>query len=246
MTMESERAMRPLQRFDTLPPELQRAALAELADAALALCAARAAGRARLINLSENATYAVDGAADGRRYALRIHREGYHSREAIASELAWAEALRDAGVVVTPNPVPGRDGAIIQAMAHPTMARPRNIVLFDWEAGAEPGIGDDLAGPFETLGAVTARMHRHARAWRRPAGFERLTWDFETSLGDTAPHWGRWRDGMGLDPAKEALFARTVAADRRPARRLWQGAGPLRPDPLRPPPRQPPHRRRRR
>ena len=212
MTMESERAMRPLQRFDTLPPELQRAALDELANASLALYPLGNEASARLINLSENATFRVDGADDGKRYALRIHREGYHSLEAIASELAWAVALRQSGVVVTPSPVPGRDGAIIQALGHETMARPRSIVLFDWEAGIEPGIGDDLAGPFFTLGAVTARMHRHARGWRRPGGFERLTWDFETSLGDSSPHWGRWRDGMGIDRAKEALFERTVAA----------------------------------
>jgi Ser/Thr protein kinase RdoA (MazF antagonist) len=55
-------------------------------------------------------------------------------------------------------------------------------------------------------------MHAHARDWVRPKGFTRLTWDFETSLGQSAPHWGRWRDGMGLDAEKEELFGRTVAA----------------------------------
>ncbi len=160
---------------------------------------------ARLVNLSENATFRIDGAADGRPRALRIHRVGYHSREAIASELAWARALREAGVVPTPIPEPGVDGALIQE------AGGRHLVLFAWEAGTEPGIGDALLGPFEALGAVTARMHRHARGWQRPEGFTRLTWDFETSLGEGAPHWGRWRDGMGLDPAKADLFGRTVA-----------------------------------
>ena len=50
----------------------------------------------------------------------------------------------------------------------------------------------------------------HVRGWQRPAGFERLTWDFDTSLG-TRPHWGSWRDGMGLTPEIEALFERTIA-----------------------------------
>ena len=49
--------------------------------------------------------------------ALRLHREGYHSREAIASELAWATALRAAGVVATPVPLPGTDGRLIQTSA---------------------------------------------------------------------------------------------------------------------------------
>jgi Ser/Thr protein kinase RdoA (MazF antagonist) len=201
-----------MRHFDVLSHEEQRRALEDLANAALSLYALGGAARARLINLSENATYRVDGAGDGRRYALRVHRDGYHSRQAVASELAWAVALRRSGVVVTPSPVPGRDGEIIQSLAHSSMSRARNIVLFDWEDGVEPGIGDDLALPFETLGAVTARMHGHSRAWTRPAGFTRLTWDLETSLGDEAPHWGRWRDGMGLDPATAALFERTVEA----------------------------------
>lgn len=204
--------MRDGSAFDGLDHGAQQAALAELANEALALWPLGGAARARLINLSENATYAVEGAGGGRRYALRIHRAGYHSREAIGSELAWAQALRREGIVVTPVPVPGKDGGILQSLAHRTMGSPRNIVLFQWEDGVEPGIGDDLEGPFETLGAVTARMHGHAKAWKRPAGFTRLTWDFGTSLGETAPHWGRWRDGMGMDAEKEALFGRTVAA----------------------------------
>jgi Ser/Thr protein kinase RdoA (MazF antagonist) len=90
------------------------------------------------------------------------------------------------------------------------MSQPRNIVLFDWETGSEPGIGEDLLAPFEVLGEVTARMHLHARQWQRPAWFTRHTWDFETSLGDDKPHWGRWRDGMGVDAEREKLFGRTV------------------------------------
>ena len=50
---------------------------------------------ARLINLSENATYRVEDPAAGKRWALRVHREGYHSKTAIASELAWLTALRE-------------------------------------------------------------------------------------------------------------------------------------------------------
>jgi Ser/Thr protein kinase RdoA (MazF antagonist) len=196
--------------FDRLPHAEQLAALEELAAEAVALWDLGGRPAVRLLNLSENATFAVEGAGGGRRYALRIHRDGYHSRAAIESELAWVRALRRDGVVITPNPVPGRDGGLIQDLAHPTMARPRHMVLFDWEEGVEPGIGDDLIGPFETLGAVTARMHAHARRWPRPSGFTRLTWDFETSLGDAAPHWGSWRHGMGMDRAKEALFERTV------------------------------------
>ncbi len=195
--------------FDALPHPDQLVVLAEVAQTALALYDIGGTPRVRLLNLSENATYAVEGG--DRRYAIRIHRDGYHSPSAIASELSWLVALREAGVVITPRPIWTRDGRTIAHVGHPLLPRPRAVVLFDWETGAEPSIDDDLIAPFEKLGAVTARMHAHARNWISPPGFTRLIWNFETALGDTAPHWGRWRDGMGVTPEIAALFARTVA-----------------------------------
>ena len=195
--------------FDTLTHEQQLPVLLELAEAATKLYALPEGVSVKLINLSENATYKVE-AADGRCWALRIHRDGYHSKAAVASELAWLMDLRASCVVTTPAPVAGRDGEIIQQLGHRRMPRPRNIVLFEWETGAEPGIGEDLSQPFEVLGEVTARMHLHTKAWKRPSWFTRLTWDFETSLGDDKPHWGRWRDGMGVDDERAKLFGRTV------------------------------------
>jgi Ser/Thr protein kinase RdoA (MazF antagonist) len=186
-------------------PQLE--ALQELAISVLAHYGIAPAAPPRLVNLSENATYRVE---DGRRtFALRVHREGYHSRNAIASELAWLQALRRERVVTTPVPVAGLDGQLIQVARHPEIPRGRNVVLFEWETGVEPSEKDHLTEKFAVLGEVAARMHLHSQAWKQPENFERLTWDFETSLGDR-PHWGRWRDGMGVDPQKEALFARAV------------------------------------
>ncbi len=196
--------------FDGLGHGEQLACLLELAVAATQNYDLPAGLSVKMINLSENATYRVE-APDGRRWALRVHREGYHSKLAIASELAWLMDLRQSGVVVTPAPVKGKDGEIIQVIPHPRMKRPRHVVLSGWETGSEPGIGEDLAEPFEILGEVTARMHTHARQWRRPKWFTRHVWDFETSLGEEKPHGGRWRDGMGVDAEKARLFGRTVA-----------------------------------
>ncbi|MCB1495932.1 MAG: aminoglycoside phosphotransferase, partial [Bauldia sp.] len=141
--------------FDDLPHEEQLRHLADLAAAALASWGIAAREPPALINLSENATYRVDDAGSDRRWAMRVHREGYHSRNAIASELAWLMALRSDGVVVTPAPVPGRDGELIQSVSHPTMARPRQVVLFQWESGEEPSEKDHLTDKFHILGEVT-------------------------------------------------------------------------------------------
>jgi Ser/Thr protein kinase RdoA (MazF antagonist) len=159
------------------------------------------------INASENITYRVEDAASGKRWALRIHRPGYHSKTAIASELAWLTALRQDDAATTPIPVAGRDGELIQSLIVEGLLRPRNVVLFEWEEGDEPE-PSDIAG-FEMLGEAAARMHVHVRRWQKPSWFERHTWDFETSLG-RRPHWGRWQSGLGMTPAAREAFIETV------------------------------------
>jgi Ser/Thr protein kinase RdoA (MazF antagonist) len=162
---------------------------------------------ATLINVSENATYRLDAPSTGGRWALRIHREGYHAPVAIASELAWLAALSDSGAANVPMPIGGRDGELIQQVTAGDGREARNVVLFAWETGSEPA-ANDVKG-FEQLGETTARMHRHVASWQPPSWFERHTWNFDTSLGRT-PHWGRWRDGMGMTPEIEAVLVETV------------------------------------
>jgi Ser/Thr protein kinase RdoA (MazF antagonist) len=182
--------------------------LRAVAEAALGRYGLARALPPALINLSENATYRIDDPESGGRFALRVHRDGYHSRNAISSELAWLKALRRDSVVITPVPVPGSDGDIIQTVSHPALPHPRNVVLFQWENGVEPSEAD-LAGKYALLGELSARMHCHPQSWQRPENFERHSWDFSTSLGDR-PLWGSWRDGIGVDRAKERLFADAV------------------------------------
>jgi Ser/Thr protein kinase RdoA (MazF antagonist) len=193
--------------------ELQR-----IAEAALACYDLPARASATMINLSENATYRID--SGGRKWALRVHREGYHSKLAIGSELAWLQALRQDKAVTTPVPIKGKNGELIQIIDLEGLPS-RHAVLFDWENGAEPSEAE-LLGPFEVLGAVTARMHRHSQAWTRPKNFERLTWDFDGAFG-TVQHWGSWRDGMGLDAEKTRLFQRVVDLIERRLKAFGKG-----------------------
>lgn len=191
----------------TLTHEQLLDCLQRLAEKALRRYDLPAGVAARLINVSENATYRIDDPASGGKWALRVHRDSYHSRTAIASELAWQNSLREGKAANTPVPIPGRDGDMIQTVIVDGLSTPRNVVLFQWEEGREPD-PSDISG-YELLGETAARMHTHVKAWRRPPWFERFTWDFETSLGDT-PHWGRWRQGMGMTPEIERVLASTV------------------------------------
>jgi Ser/Thr protein kinase RdoA (MazF antagonist) len=155
--------------------------------------------------LTENWTFRVeaDGAAP---VVLRIYRPGGRSAVEILSELAWMEALRQESPGLLPDVIPTPSGGkLLQAAREPPLPG-CYCVLFSCAPGCEPG-GDELAAWFPRLGAITARLHRHARAWPVPAWFQRPRWDLATTLGDR-PHWGPWQASV------------TDAEERRQTRRL--------------------------
>src|SRR5258707_1263175 len=85
------------------------------------------------------------------------------------------------------------------------------------QRGSTAGQGGADGGPralahFAELGAITARMHAHARGWRRPAWFTRFRWDDDDAFGagpaGRPGRWGRWRDGVGVGPAEAEVLGR--------------------------------------
>jgi Ser/Thr protein kinase RdoA (MazF antagonist) len=194
---------------------VELAGIEALAVAALERYALDRTATVTLCNVSENHTYRVEDPASGRTFALRVHRPGYRTAPEIESELTWLDALRDDGVVQTPAIVPAADGSRVVSVATPEIGA-RNVVLFDWVAGIAPDLdaGAAAIAQFETLGAISAAMHGHARSWRHPAGFTRPRWDYEHSIGPKG-HWGAWQDGLGIGPEERAQLERldaTIAA----------------------------------
>ncbi len=142
----------------------------------------------KLLTISENHTYCAD---DGEtRLILRVHRAGYHTQPEIHSELDWMTALHAAGTVSTALPVARRDGQRLSQIE--TEGHIHHVSAFTFLAGDEPEVGAHLADRFEDLGAITARLHNHARAWERPASFQRKRWDFDMMFGGISI-WGNWR-----------------------------------------------------
>lgn len=150
---------------------------------------------------------------------LRVHRSGYHTPAAIRSELAWIDAVRADRVVSTPAYLPTTDGSPVAVVD--LDGRTRHVVRFEYVEGVEPD-ASRLAGDFVTLGAISARLHGHTRAWRRPDGFTRFVWDYDSALGERGL-WGRWQAGLGIGPDELAILGRLAEVLRERLRDYGTG-----------------------
>lgn len=208
--------------FEDLTEAEQKVHLADVAARALPHWGLAESTPLTLLNISENATYrvAVPGRDDP--LILRVHRTGYHTTNAVRTELAWMKALQHEAGVRTPQAIPASDGEMIKHVATAALGEQRMVVMFAFIEGAEPDAAA-LLEPFNRLGAIAARMHCHARAWQRPPFFERLVWDYAGTLGADG-NWGRWQDGMGLDDEARTVLGEMDAIIKQRLERF--GSGP--------------------
>ena len=176
-----------------------------------------------LLSLSENATYRVDARDRSEPLVLRVHRPGYHTRNAIETELAWMTALQKDMGIKTPQAIPTLEGQYV--VARGSRLGPdtdeRFVDLFEFIAGDAPDESELLA-PFQRLGRITALLHLHARNWKRPAYFERLVWDYDGCLGSVS-NWGNWRDAPGLDVDDVSVLDQAQATIQRRLQDFGQG-----------------------
>ncbi len=203
---------------DTVPVPGLPADHRSFAEAALPCYGLAPTTSLRLLSLSENATYLAEDA--GRQLVLRVHRPGYHSLDAVRSELRWMSALGSETPVSTPTPISALDGSDVVEVAVDGRS-----LLVD-AVTVVPGCNAEEAPDkvdFSTIGTVTAHLHEHSVSWCPPPDFTRFTWDVDAILGPRA-RWGQWREAPGLTDRDRADIA--AAADVITERLHRFGTGP--------------------
>ena len=204
--------------FYTLDSESQAGRMREVAAAAAAHWGIEPAGL-ELIKYRENAVFKlVDPGGD--RYALRIHRAGYHSDASLRAELAWMAALAESGVAV-PEVLPGPGGDSFVVVTTAGVPEPRQVDIFHWVNGrqlgsVEAGLDDTegIARCYELLGEQAARVHNQAVDWVLPDGFQRHAWDVDGLVGEQ-PFWGRFWELTSLREDERGLLSRARERVRR-------------------------------
>lgn len=219
------------QDFYSLPYFEQIAWLKQLAGAALVHWPLQIES-IELVKYRENGVFKVL-ATDGRTFAVRIHRPGYHEKAAIVSELQWMAALAEAGLDV-PQVVPNTAGDLFVMAQIDQVPEARLVDLFEWVVGntlrqrldgvVQAGDGAGIGKLFEAVGEIMAKLHNHAAVWQAPAGFIRHAWDLEGMVGER-PFWGRFWELEMLTAEQKELMVQTRAQLRQDLASYGQSAG---------------------
>lgn len=160
----------------------------------------------QVIKVRENAVFRMT-LDDGTKLAARVHRPGYHSNEALASEFSWLLDLQASGVH-TVRPLLSKNGNPFECVYCAKTGTTRQVDLLHWIEGeslgsVEDGVGDTataVRAAYLKIGQTAALVHAHGQTWVRPKHFKRPRWDLEGLLGAN-PHWGRFWE---LDKLNEA------------------------------------------
>jgi Ser/Thr protein kinase RdoA (MazF antagonist) len=192
---------------DALPP------LETTARRALPRFGIAPAAPLELIHHRENAVFRVEDPADGSRWAMRVHRPGYHTSDEIRSELRWMDALREAGVP-TPRARPGTDGDPLQHVTPSGGDTPLQVDVLAWIEGRSLAAGGEDLEVHRLVGRTSALIQQHGRAWTPPPGFSRPVWDVDALIGPRAL-WGDYADLAVLAAAELALMHRAADCVRR-------------------------------
>ncbi|MFT4215614.1 MAG: phosphotransferase [Micropruina sp.] len=141
-------------------------------------------GRLRFVSHGENTTFRLS-CPDGD-FLVRVHRPQRHGRDsdtpaAVASEIAWLDALRAHTELQVPRALrTPDDAATVQASA---AGMTRTCSVLHWMDGR---IHESSPRPAQLrlLGEAMATLHHHADSWTPPPGFTRISWDASAFFGD--------------------------------------------------------------
>jgi Ser/Thr protein kinase RdoA (MazF antagonist) len=173
-----------------------------------------------LVAHSENVTFRVTSRGNDTDYVLRLHRPGYNSIEELNSERIWAEALKDAGILIQDSLLTNHGQHFVRVDIEGTGGQ-RYAGMTSWLEGmllsdyleTNPDRAD-RERMFHRIGEIAATIHKQSTNWLEPPGFVRRRLDLEGLLGEK-PHWGRFWEHAGLTGAErvELLRGRQIVRD---------------------------------
>ena len=140
------------------------------------------------------------------------------SKQAIASELIWIEALGKTDLNL-PEVIPGKNDQLFAEIFIEGEKDTRVVDVFAWIDGTtltehlEDISRDELVPLFKKIGKTAAKLHQHSSTWKPPEAFQRHAWDIDGLLGET-PFWGQFWNLKLLNMEQKEFVLKTKAVLR--------------------------------
>lgn len=179
----------------------------KVANSALSKYGWQDTDEAKLIVLSENATYMVKNKKTGKKDGvMRVSRPGYHTLSELNSEMMWLRQINDYTPLIVANPIKGLDGENVQQVEGPD-GKIYFCVICDFLSGSAPDENNEeqMVKQFKYLGETTAYLHRQTEIWNGTKKIDRIDWTFDNIIGAT-PKWGDWRKFPDMTPEAQSYL----------------------------------------
>ncbi len=152
----------------------------------LALAALRAydirVRSARVHSFATNLLYRVRS-DDGGRFVLRMAYPGWRTLEDLLAEAAWLDALHEDTDIGAPVVIRSASGEAVLPMSGSGVPDTWHATLMTWVDGRL--LGHYLTGAnLARMGELSARLHRHGKAWQPPRGFSTKRFEAFLSRGE--------------------------------------------------------------
>lgn len=180
-----------------------------------------------LVKHRENAVFKIVSQQGA--YAMRIHRQGYHSDQELHSELLWIRDIPDSELF-TAHVLPALSGELFIKLSLDSVRPELQIDLLEWADGTpiasiEEGFSDlsDIQATYHQVGRLMAISHLHSIQWEVPKDFSRHSWDEHGCLGPDSL-WGDYKDLAQLTEQQVSLIDKAVAQARKDLQAFGQSA----------------------
>lgn len=156
-----------------------------------------------LMKYSENYNWMIKSQKG--KYALRLCRPGYHSKEELDAELLWIRELEYSTDIHMPRVIPNSAGGLLSELCG------YYCTMFSFLEGKtlREIEGENADKYLSEVGKIAAKLHMQVQNWPPSRSLKRFTWDVEDLLGENS-RVGNWKKNSFLTEEQIPILEEAV------------------------------------
>jgi Ser/Thr protein kinase RdoA (MazF antagonist) len=153
------------------------------------------------IRYSINATFKITD-THRKKYQLRIHPKGHHTKNAILEEFKWLNCILKTTDIIVPTPLYSNEGKYLVEYKHPNLSEFRHCDMFEWLDGRFLWKSIDKKYAYN-VGALIAKLHESGKKIKVT---HRYYWDAEWLVGTNKARFANVDHLTGVSTKKQELI----------------------------------------